>query len=232
MVTCPNCRTEAEPAARFCGTCGCNLEQARSTERVERAQVQEQPCEPAQEQRYDPPERAPARQYRQPPEQSRTYQAQQPQQGQYPPQSQQYQQYQQPQQQWAQQQPPQYSQQQYDQRYPQYPQYPSYQYGGQQKSAGIAAVLALVLGLFGVMGIGHMYVGRLSRGFIILIAGLALIAAITITAVLGVAAPVLWAVTLICGIALVLLWIWQTYDAYRLANEYNYSMYRSGRPAW
>ncbi|WP_019177246.1 hypothetical protein [Methanomassiliicoccus luminyensis] len=100
------------------------------------------------------------------------------------------------------------------------------------KSAGAAAVLAFILGLFGIMGIGHMYVGKLTRGFIILAAGIILIAVIAVTIVLGVAAPILWAVTLICGIALILLLIWQTYDAYRLANEYNSSIHRSGRPAW
>ncbi len=100
------------------------------------------------------------------------------------------------------------------------------------KSAGVAAVLALILGIFGLMGIGHLYVGKLTRGFIILAAGLVLAAIISITVFLGFANPAIWAISLIAGIALLLLWIWQTYDAYRLANEYNFAVQQSGRPAW
>jgi len=42
----------------------------------------------------------------------------------------------------------------------------------ERKSPGLAAVLALVLGFFILMGIGHIYVGRIKRGIAIMLVGL------------------------------------------------------------
>lgn len=47
-----------------------------------------------------------------------------------------------------------------------------------QKREGVAIVLALVPGVFFLYGFGHMYAGRVGKGFILLIGGLAAVCAI------------------------------------------------------
>ena len=94
-------------------------------------------------------------------------------------------------------------------------------------------VLALVLGVFGLMGVGHLYVGKLTRGFIILAVGIILTVMIWASFFLGfTTSGLFWIAGMIAGVALIILWVWQTYDAYRLANEYNAVVQRTGRPAW
>lgn len=42
----------------------------------------------------------------------------------------------------------------------------------QLKNSGVALVFAVILGLFGLMGIGHIYIGKVGKGIAYLISGL------------------------------------------------------------
>jgi TM2 domain-containing membrane protein YozV len=80
------------------------------------------------------------------------------------------------------------------------------------KNAGIAAVLALI-----IPGAGHIYLGKIGEGIMYLILAI----------ILGV---LFWLI--IPAIILVILWIWQIYDAYNRANQYNASVQQTGRAPW
>jgi TM2 domain-containing membrane protein YozV len=80
------------------------------------------------------------------------------------------------------------------------------------KSTGIAALLALI-----IPGLGYIYVGKIMEGIIILILAI----------VLGV---LFW--LLIPIVILLVLWVWQIYAAYQLANQYNAAVQQTGRAPW
>jgi hypothetical protein len=108
-----------------------------------------------------------------------------------------------------------------------------------QKNTGIAAVLALVLGIFGLMGVGHVYVGKIKRGIILLIIGIIFgILSIFSTLILlslftGFSTFGLGSIGAIIVIIIDLaLWIWQTYDAYSLAKKYNKAVQETGKTPW
>jgi TM2 domain-containing membrane protein YozV len=103
----------------------------------------------------------------------------------------------------------------------------------EHKSPGIAAVLALVPGFFGLMGIGHIYVGRLGRGIALLIVGIILGFLSWGSFILGfVTFGITFIFWIIFAIILFILWIWQTYDAYNLAKQFNRIVEETGRPPW
>jgi len=120
-----------------------------------------------------------------------------------------------------------------------YQQPPMYPAGVSEKSPEITLILGLVVGLLGLLGIGQIFVGRIMRGIIFLILGLVLgpalvffvflgysFAGVFFTSgfgmVLGVFIPIIWFI----------LWIYQAYDAYKLAQEYNMNLRRTGTPPW
>jgi TM2 domain-containing membrane protein YozV len=106
-----------------------------------------------------------------------------------------------------------------------------------RKDSGVAALLAGLAGLV-LFGIGHFYVGKIGRGVVLLVVGI----------VLKLAIPLLWfgsameltftqagpATGLLILFALLNLitWIWQIYDAYRLAKTYNAVVESTGKPPW
>ena len=116
------------------------------------------------------------------------------------------------------------------------------------KSEGITLVLSIVLGLMGLMGIGHIYVGKVKRGIIILIAGLFIWVIVFIpigflsvldesqdlseeqimTRILG---PMMGAL-IIGGIAGFALFIWQIINARSLCKDYNMYCEKKGEPPW
>lgn len=102
-----------------------------------------------------------------------------------------------------------------------------------QKNVGITVILALVLGIFGIMGIGHIYVGKIKRGMGFLIVGL-ILDGLPYSGFLDfvgfwlhdfVGIIFFWVIPLI-------FLIWQTYDAYSLAKEYNESVRSYGKKPW
>jgi TM2 domain-containing membrane protein YozV len=78
------------------------------------------------------------------------------------------------------------------------------------KDPTVALILALVPGLFGIWGIGHIYVGEITKGILLLFGGI----------ILGI---IMILFTFFCWIIILILgffiWIWQAYDAYRIAKE-------------
>ncbi|NLK26041.1 MAG: zinc-ribbon domain-containing protein [Euryarchaeota archaeon] len=94
---------------------------------------------------------------------------------------------------------------------PAYPGQPAYALP--LKSAGIAAVLALI-----IPGVGHIYAGMITRGILYLILNV-----------------VLWTIGWITVFGLIIalvFYIWQIYDAYNKTNEYNRLLQQTGRAPW
>ncbi|MDR0778687.1 MAG: zinc-ribbon domain-containing protein [Methanomassiliicoccaceae archaeon] len=99
-----------------------------------------------------------------------------------------------------------------------------------EKSAGVAAVLSFLFA-----GLGQIYVGKIGRG----------LAIIALYAIFAVACSVLLIITLnpddlgellaimvIMVIGSLIILIWNVYDAYKLANEYNDSLRATGNRPW
>ena len=84
---------------------------------------------------------------------------------------------------------------------------------GGWKSDSTTLLLAIILGLFGLSGIGHLYLGMIGRGVGILIGGIILYAVGIVTLMFGVG------VVLIIGY--LVMFIWQIIDSRRLCREYN-----------
>lgn len=116
------------------------------------------------------------------------------------------------------------------------------------KSEGITLVLSIVLGLFGLMGIGHIYIGRVKRGIAILIGGFLIWAIVFIpvgffsvlddpqtlteeeimTQLFG---PMIGAM-IIGGIGGFALFIWQIINARSLCRDYNLYYEKKGKDLW
>ena len=113
------------------------------------------------------------------------------------------------------------------------------------KSPALAALLALLLSLVGIWGIGHIYAGRWARGIAFLLVGLFGWIPVVLLGVMAaglgiVAAPFtfglsflgLAAFVALLALVLVGVWAWHVYDAYHLANVYNAEVRRTGRAPW
>ena len=80
------------------------------------------------------------------------------------------------------------------------------------------------------MGVGHIYVGRLARGIVLLIVGIILAALFYGSLLLKfVTIGLAWVGTIIFGIILLVLRIWQTFDAYKLAKQFNKVVEETGK---
>lgn len=104
------------------------------------------------------------------------------------------------------------------------------------KSPGIAAVLAGVLGLFGVWGIGHIYISKLSRGVVLLVSGLMLegilwyfVLKFFSSCYLGPFDLMIFYLISLIGFVV---WICQTYNAYTLAKKFNKHLKEYGEAPW
>jgi TM2 domain-containing membrane protein YozV len=81
------------------------------------------------------------------------------------------------------------------------------------KNAGLAAVLAFLWA-----GLGHIYLGMIGKGILYMILYI-----------------VFWIIGILTIIGLIIplvFWIWQIYDAYKLANQYNSAVQQTGRAPW
>ena len=117
----------------------------------------------------------------------------------------------------------------------------------QPKDTGITLLLGVLLGLFGIMGIGQLYVGKIGRGVAILLGGFA-VAAVSYIAVIAYILSDSWlydnsgyyspdfsgliVIALLVAVFHLAYFIWQAYDAYKLAKKYNEELYRTGQPPW
>ena len=116
------------------------------------------------------------------------------------------------------------------------------------KSEGLTLVLSIVVGLMGIMGVGHIYIGRVRRGVIILIIGIASWSAFFIPfAILGVLGELgelekdpsdpaiiigMIAGMVVVGIGVLILFIWQIINSRKLCREYNEYLVEHEQPPW
>jgi TM2 domain-containing membrane protein YozV len=116
---------------------------------------------------------------------------------------------------------------------------PQYQIYVKEKSAGVAAVLS-----FFIAGLGQLYVGKIQRGVIILIVYIMLgilsyaLLFTMVTDIFNITEDTfsidtgVFAVILLLGVISFIIWIWNIFDAYKLANEYNDSVRAGGNRPW
>ena len=94
------------------------------------------------------------------------------------------------------------------------------------KSPGTAALIAFIGGIFGLPGIGHIYIGKLGKGIGILILGLFLYA-MMIVSIFG-----FLPMAFIFGIAYLIMFIWQIFSARGQAREFNALVKETGKEPW
>jgi len=121
------------------------------------------------------------------------------------------------------------------------------------KSPGTTALIAFLGGIFGLPGIGHMYVGKVKNGIFILITGILISIAIVFTSISlftteqlssiqspyynaasDVSGLVLqWVITIVVfALAYLALFIWQIFDARKLAKRFNEAVRTTGKEPW
>ncbi|TLX90462.1 MAG: hypothetical protein E6K94_06705 [Thaumarchaeota archaeon] len=94
------------------------------------------------------------------------------------------------------------------------------------KSPGTSALIAFIGGIFGLPGIGHIYVGNVGRGIGILLLGLVLYV-LTIV-FLFTFAPM----SLIFSIGYLIMFIWQIFSARKLAKKFNELVRTTNKEPW
>jgi TM2 domain-containing membrane protein YozV len=118
------------------------------------------------------------------------------------------------------------------------------------KSSGTAALLAFIGAIFGLPGIGHIYVGRIGRGLLILVSGFILYIFSWISVILGSLGGLFGSVAsrtpngglpiFQTGVGLgVFLWcayiallVWQIFNARFLAKKLNEQVQLTGKEPW
>ena len=91
-----------------------------------------------------------------------------------------------------------------------------------RKNETTAILLAFFLGIIGLYGIGHLYVGALGRGLLFFFVGLILeiISWVSLLAFLSEEAlPILLDLLLLAG--LLAFWVWQIFDARKVCRQHN-----------
>lgn len=116
------------------------------------------------------------------------------------------------------------------------------------KSPGTAALIAFIGGIFALPGIGHIYVGRVGRGIGILVIGL-IVYALIVASIFSVgflagfeetnatsesASAGLGAIAmmLVLSIVYIILFIWQIFNARKLAKKFNEVVKTTGKEPW
>jgi TM2 domain-containing membrane protein YozV len=89
----------------------------------------------------------------------------------------------------------------------------------QWKSEDITLILTIILGIIGLGGTGHIYLGNITRGIVILIVGIILIVVTIFTIGIGL-------------IVLITFAIWVVYDSRKQCKYYNDHLEQTGRPPW
>ncbi len=87
----------------------------------------------------------------------------------------------------------------------------------EHKDEGVTLILASVLGIFGLCGIGHVYLGMIKRGIIILFGNFILWGG----AVLGFILTIETIIPIVMSVAALAFWVWSIFDARRLVREHN-----------
>jgi len=113
------------------------------------------------------------------------------------------------------------------------------------KSEGITLVLSIVVGIMGIMGVGHIYLGRVRRGIIIIIVGIIIWSGLFVPVIiLGMAGELeensddptaligIFGGFAVAGIGAIVLFIWQILNARKLCKQYNEYFEEHGKPPW
>lgn len=87
------------------------------------------------------------------------------------------------------------------------------------KSEGTTLILTIVLGIFGLGGIGHIYLGNITRGIVILIVGIILLVFSIFTFGIGL-------------IILIPFAIWVVFDSRSQCRSYNDYLEKNGKSPW
>jgi len=87
------------------------------------------------------------------------------------------------------------------------------------KSEGTTLILTIVLGIFGFGGIGHIYLGNITRGIVILVVGIILLLVAVFSMGIGL-------------IILIPFAIWVVFDARSKCKFYNDYLEQNQRPPW
>ncbi|MDH3657006.1 MAG: site-specific integrase [Nitrosopumilus sp.] len=129
------------------------------------------------------------------------------------------------------------------------------------KSESATLVLSIVVGLFGIMGVGHLYIGKIRRGIIIMVIGFSLWTVVFIPFLfLGIGDEIEQSITadmeflqysgglpqkdtsavligfviaiMAVSIGYLVLYIWQIFDSRKLCKRYNQHLEKEGKPLW
>ncbi|HYY71449.1 MAG TPA: hypothetical protein VE595_03470 [Nitrososphaeraceae archaeon] len=114
------------------------------------------------------------------------------------------------------------------------------------KSPGTAALIAFIGGIFALLGLGHMYIGNVGRGIGILISGIVIYVLFIIIIIFSLSLQGLLflgvdespigieaiLIIFVLGIAYFVLWIWQIFNARKLAKKFNESVRITGKEPW
>lgn len=105
------------------------------------------------------------------------------------------------------------------------------------KSTGIAAVLSFLFA-----GLGQVYVGKIARGIIFVCIGACVGVLSSILILSGIVIDAngelngfimaYIAAGIIILVAYLAFWIWQIFDAHKLANQYNDALKQTGNEPW
>jgi len=111
--------------------------------------------------------------------------------------------------------------------------------GASMKSEALSIILAIL-----IPGSGHLYVGRLTRGLVILISyfGLSVLGMVLLFSAIpgfftgdlsdaSLETSVLISLTILSVISLII-WVVQLIDVYNLTKQYNDTLRRTGQPPW
>jgi TM2 domain-containing membrane protein YozV len=99
-----------------------------------------------------------------------------------------------------------------------------------EKSTGIAAILSLLWA-----GLGQLYVGKIARGLGLMLVHFMMVFIIASVVFAGMIFVGIGGGLMFGGIILaawIAVWVWNIFDAHKLANEYNDSQRNAGRRPW
>jgi len=92
------------------------------------------------------------------------------------------------------------------------------------KNEGVTLILSLVLGLFGFLGVGHIYIDKLGRGFVLLFIGWILLGIGVSTFMFGVGFVLL--------VIYFVIYIYHVIDARDNARKFNDYFVRTKKELW
>ncbi|MCL1810925.1 MAG: hypothetical protein FWG41_01705 [Methanomassiliicoccaceae archaeon] len=102
------------------------------------------------------------------------------------------------------------------------------------KSAGIAAVLS-----FFMIGLGQIYVGKIGRGLLLMMAYIVFVCIGVVVTALAVLSTDgiddlagVGVLVIIISVCYLVLWVWNIFDAHKLANRYNDHLMANGNRPW